>query len=102
MPTSRRRVVTHRKRRPPVAHCRSTVAASRRITGRVSHRVSDPHPHGKTAAGLKVAAVTAENTSGRVLRPEGAISYERRSGSGGVLLPGRGHVAVAHPALLAE
>ena len=32
MPTSRRRVVTHRNSSPPVAHCSSTVAASRRIT----------------------------------------------------------------------
>jgi hypothetical protein len=30
MPTSRRRVVIQRKSSPPVAHCKSTVAASRR------------------------------------------------------------------------
>src|SRR4051812_36111707 len=60
MPTSRRRVVTQRKRRPPVAHCRRTVAASRRITRRVSHRVSDPDRHGKERTRLKVTDVTAE------------------------------------------
>ncbi|CAB4764440.1 unannotated protein [freshwater metagenome] len=32
MPTSRRRVVIHKKNRPPTAHCCITVAASRRIT----------------------------------------------------------------------
>ncbi len=40
MPTSRRRVVTHRKAKPPVAHCSSTVAASRGITApRVFHQL---------------------------------------------------------------
>src|SRR5437899_11846091 len=36
MPTARRRLVTHRKRSPPVAHCSRTVAASSRITAEPS------------------------------------------------------------------
>jgi hypothetical protein len=40
-------VVTHRKSSPPTAHCKRTVAASRRITARgyeSSRRPSEP-PH---------------------------------------------------------
>jgi hypothetical protein len=57
-------VVTHRNRRPPVAHWRRTVAASRRIIGaefRIGFRKKAATE--KTAAELKVAAATAENST---------------------------------------
>src|SRR3954468_1407376 len=58
MPTSRRRVVTHRNSSPPVAHCRSTVAASSRITS-----PSLPSVHLRTATAL-LAVLLATACSG--------------------------------------
>src|SRR5687767_14387756 len=104
MPTSRRRVVTHRKTRPPVAHWSSTVAASSRITRRVSHRVSDPPRHGKDSSSTQGRRRDGRNTTqGPVLSTrEERSGYERRVGDSGLLLLDGGHDAPDHPAVLAE
>src|ERR1700742_1120989 len=87
MPTSRRRVVTHRKASPPTDHCSSTVAASRWSTaGKLAARLRLDRDEVADHRGERVGPAVGGDDA--VLQPEPELAGQIDAGLDGEAVPG--------------